>query len=390
MNKFAIIIVILLSAISQLLGVIQSDFSIKSDFKQWVLEKTTSESEFNGDTQEYELIINTTPYKLQLRDKIGNVLWTKTNLRASTDLAKFDYDDNKKAIVDYSKVSNGYKTETMSSDKVVDWKGNCLLMDGTYNRYVFVDKQGTEVFLPQNSAGMEYIGMFNDDYLVFYQYDFPDLDLTEDNEGVEGPIPPHKNYGIKFNSQNNYCVIFDKNGSSVKQFQLPNVGVADANDIYFDENMNYLAYNWLNFETAKEGYTLMSTTGEVYKVGEHSSSDIYVSFPAFSEDCKLWVPVTQHRDDIEILDSNTGESVFLLENVIGNQAAISNKEAGYLVYTWGESVSVLDYTNMKWIFNQQNLDAKFRDPWISGDGKEIRFTYQETGKPAEVRFYRMK
>lgn len=45
-------------------------------------------------------------------------------------------------------------------------------------------------------------------------------------------------------------------------------------------------------------------------------------------------------------------------------------------------VKVLDYKNNKWIFKQTNNGAEFSEPWISGDGKEIRFIFQKKGKPA--------
>jgi hypothetical protein len=357
MKKSVIVIVTLWSVISQISGIKLSDTSIKKDYRQWELVRTIPEDAYIGDTLEYQLIMQIDPHKLMLKDVEGHVWWTKTNLSAGT---WFDVDNVTIVSDSYFPDELIYDTMGLGTNKLLDRKGNCLLRDKSNNRFVFVDKKGNEVYLPTNITNWNYCGLYYDKYLVFWD-------------------------------TQKQCVIFDKKGSQVKQFKLPDGGVWESM-IYFDKNLNYLTYELSN----SEGYVLMKTTGEVIKAENHRSSLVEVYYPVFSDDSSLWIPTADGTHDFEILDTNTGERVFRLDDpyVSVCQASNSNKAAGYLIYTSKVSeafhVQVLDYKNLNMLFNQESEKAEYRNPWISGDGKEIRFTYQEEDKPVEVRFYRMK
>ncbi len=390
MRKYFIVIAIFLLFISQITGISFSDVCIKLDLKKWNLVKTESENLLNDIHQNYVLKISKNPYKLTLQVEKGNILWTKTNLRSRMDWSWFECDNNNKTIVDYNKLPEDLKTGSLDTNNIVDRMGNCMLMDITYNRYVFVDKSGTEVSLPQNSASLDYLGLFYGKYLVFCQMDSLDY-FSFDKDSDSKPIYPKFNLKNNFSDVKNWCVIFNINGSIFKQFKLPDDGIVMTNEIYFDDSMNLLAYEWWNPQTDAKGCVLMTTNGEVLKVENHDdSSSIYVYYPVFSDDCSLWVPMTQGGDDIEILDTKTGNRVFILEDILGSHVAISNREVGYMIFTTGHGVHVFDYKNITEVLYQYNENAVFSDPWISGDGKDIRFTYQEKDKPAEVRFYRLQ
>lgn len=381
MKKYSVISFILFLSISQMSGINFSDPSWKKDLKEWELVKTVQVPKQNIEIQKHVLITTTNPYKLTLKDDKGNIFWTKTNLRSEFDWVFFERNAHKRAIKDYNRIPNGYKVESTSDYETLDINGNCLLMDTAYNRYVFVDKQGNETYLPPNSASLDFLGLFDDKYLMFYQMDSLDFvaQYKDDPDLVEIPKYPKFDNTIKYTDLKNWCGIFNKSGSLVKEFTLPDVVDINQNSIYFDENMNYLAY-----ETYTKGCILMKTSGEVIKNGGH----LPLLTPVFSEDGKLWIPNTQTQD-VEILDIKTGRRVFILEGPWSNGSAISDEETGYLLYTKRGYTSLIDYKNSKQLFFQQDENARFSDPWISGNGKEIRFTYKAKDKPAEVKYYRM-
>jgi hypothetical protein len=395
MNRIAIVIALFLSLTLHVTSIELDDPSIKTDYKEWELIKTEPIPEVehidNRGTQEYQgyaLMINTKPYKLTFKNPKGNILWTKTNLRSDVDWTFFERDSRNKGIIDYNRIEDGFTLTSGNRGSLVDGDGNCLLMDKTYNRYVFVDKKGTETLLPPNSASLDFLGLFFDKYLMFYQLDeeYYQSAFESNPDAAEPPIYPPFNMTTTYSNVKHWCVIFDKNGAVFKQFKLPDTLIPDKGDIYFNNAMTYLVYEGWNTEKNTQGYVLMSTTGEVHKEG----SDLSVFQPAFSEDGTLWVPNTGMSVNVNILNIKIGEPAFNLDQMNPNGAAISNPETGYLLLTQMEFVSLLDYKNLKWLLMQYHANTRYSNPWISGDGKEIRYTYQEKDKPAERKTYRLK
>jgi len=375
MRKYFIMITLLISCVLQLPGIKRTEIGPMSDNMNWEFVKAIPETGFMGDCRNNQLIVNTNPYKLQFQDDNGRILWTKKNLRIGN---PSDYAETKYSA--RANIKSIIKDESTLNPIV--WGEYCLLMDQSFNKYVLVDKNGNEVYLPQNSASMEFVGFINNKYLMFYQMDYQDFKSTVKSSEIE-PYPRF-NIDIKYSDVKNWCVIFNMMGSIVKQFKLSDVGVVQDNEVYLNEDLDYIVYKWWDPESDSTGSILMSTNGEV--LNTHSG----VYRPFFSEDRQLWIPQTEGTYKIEVLDIKTGERVFIIEDMIGSKSAVSNRETACIIYTFGNGMTVLDYKNNSRIFYISNEKAWFSYPWISGDGKEIRFTYQEKNKPAEIRFYKMK
>lgn len=401
MKKSVIIILTLLSIALLMIGLKLSDQSITKDpgttkdqsitkdQGNWELVKTVPLKDFIGDSFEFKLKTKSNPYSLILKDKNGNVLWTKTNLERYSNMIICDDSDidlfgdinesDNEASKDLHKEASKPEPEKDSDEdfpydgefpdnrialwgtEFIDGKGNCLLTDRMNSSFVFVDITGKEMYLPIKSDNWAFVGMALDKYLVFT--------ITMDS---------------KIKKQ---CAIFNKQGTKIKQFYLPQRENGWPEQVYMDDNADYLAYN---HGTDPEGYTLLSTNGQVVRSQSKSSSGIWVYEPAFSADGNLWIPATLEEENFQVLDIKTGGVVYTHKGAYGCQAAISNRATGYLITTNGVGVQVLDYLNNKVIYKQNNDNAEFREPWISGDGKEIRFVYQEKGKHSELRYYRMK
>jgi hypothetical protein len=386
MKKFIILVGILGALVSQFSEVNLADFSSMQKLKQWELVKSVTYKEYLGNPQDYKLVTQANPYHISLHDNKGKVFWTKNNLERYNSIvideasSLFEDNDNSEnesahniqesdSEEDYAREYNNHSTwvATQMGD-IVDGQGTCLLTDKRNNSFVLVDKMGTVMNLSINRDRWGLVGIALGKYLVFCTI-------------------PH------FTWKNKQYVVYDMKGSNIKQFKLPDT--ADIEEVwegqfYIDNNAKYWAYSWIKSANETEGYVLMTTTGKVIKSEESAVSGFGVMEPAFSEDGDLWIPDTQDEDVFNILETNTGKKVYVLKNSYGCQVAISNKSAGYLILTNRTGVQVLDYKNNQTIFRQSKQDAEYRNPWISGNGKEIRFIYQEEGKPSEVRFYRMK
>jgi hypothetical protein len=386
MKKFIILVGILGALVSQFSEVNLADFSSMQKLKQWELVRTVTLKEYLGNPQDYKLVTKANPYQISLQDNKGKVFWTKNNLERYNSII-IDEDSNLFEDNDVSDDEAAHNIQDSDPEENYAWVGNipntwvatqmgefvdgqgtCLLTDNRNNSFVLVDKMGTEMNLSINSDRWGLVGIALGKFLVFCTI-------------------PH------FTWKNKQYVVYDMKGSNIKQFKLPDT--ADIEEVwegqfYIDNNAKYWAYSWIKSENETEGYVLMTTTGKVIKSEERAVSGFWVMEPTFSEDGGLWIPDTQDEDVFNILETNTGKKVFVLKDSYGCQVAISNKAAGYLILTNRTGVQVLDYKNNQTIFRQSKQDAEYRNPWISGNGKEIRFIYQEEGKPSEVRFYRMK
>lgn len=396
MKKSVIAILILLSIVILMIGLKLSKQNIAKDkiitnnpgatkgqgltqdMSNWILVKSIPLAELYGDPWDYKLITKTNPDRLFLKEKKGKVLWTKTNLERYSNMIILEDTD----ILDSSDTPEDEVTDDSDENdsdedfpydgefpdnriaswgaEFIDGKGNCLLTDKKTDSFVLVDKSGKEKLLPITKDIWGFYGMALDKYLVF-------------SHSEENGLNPQ-------------WIIFNKQGQKLKQFNFPDLFDVWEGQINIDENANYLAYN---LATEPEGYAIRSTTGKLVNKGVKATSGFWVLEPAFSQGGDLWIPETQDADDIRVLEIKTGKLIYTLKDSYGCQAAISDRAAGCMIITNGKGVMVLDYISNKAIFKQDNANAEFREPWISGDGKEIRFVYQEKGKHSVMRYYRM-
>jgi hypothetical protein len=322
-----------------------SDFSKQDVMEGQRIEKVTYES-LKTETIQPEVYTNLEEYttktsrdnKLQLCDAKGQVVWEKSNLSNWI----YGYFETRHPSAD----NWGYNNNSVTA---------LLLANMDVTRYVIVNKDGRETWLPENSAAL-YSNTLGSSFNVsnFYIFYEDNRESTEDY--------PEKNDNINYFKTGSGIVIFKKDGTEYRKIELDQDYV--VTQAYIDPQGTVLIY---------EGYDKDSSSIVFYSLESNSvvrvltNPEIGLKDPEFSPSGDL-VATDRLSTINHVFNTRTGEEICSLDSS-HSKIHLTNQNIGYAVMAaTKKTVIVVNLISGRAIYEEFLPDYQIQSIELSDNG----------------------